>query len=126
MGVKFSHKGDFKITQNFFDVNLKRNWRQILDQYGKLGVSALASSTPVRSGETAAAWSYEVVKFRASVVIRFHNSHIVNGSKIALLLQFGHATRNGGFIQGRDYINPAIRPVFDSLTQNAWKEVVQA
>lgn len=96
-----------------------------LDKYGREGVSALASATPVDSGKTASSWSYEIIKEKDSVKLTFSNSNIQNGVPIAVILQYGHATRNGGWVQGRDYINPAIRPIFDKIADQAWKEVTK-
>ena len=96
-----------------------------LDKYGREGVTALASATPVDSGLTAKSWYYEVSVTNESATISFHNSNIQNGVPIAVILQYGHGTRNGGWVQGRDYINPAIQPVFDKIADAAWKEVTK-
>ena len=97
----------------------------ILDKYGQIGVAALASVTPVETGLTANSWYYEVVIEKGSAAIRFCNSNIQNGVPIAVILQYGHGTRNGGWVVGRDYINPAIQPVFDDITKQAWREVTK-
>ena len=97
----------------------------LLDRYGREGVAALASATPVDSGETANSWYYEIENKKGSATIRFCNSNINKGVPIAIILQYGHGTGTGGWVQGRDYINPAIRPVFDSLVQSAWREVTR-
>ena len=89
------------------------------------GVAALSAATPVDSGETAASWDYEIVNKKGSAKITFTNSHIVKGVPIAIILQYGHGTRNGGWVEGRDYINPAIQPIFDELAEKAWKEVTK-
>ncbi len=94
-----------------------------LDKYGREGVAALASATPVRTGKTAASWKYEIVNKNGTVRIIWKNTNIQNGVPIAVILQYGHATRNGGWVQGRDYINPAIQPVFDKIANEAWREV---
>jgi hypothetical protein len=96
-----------------------------LDKYGREGVAALASATPVDTGQTANSWYYEVVIKNGSATISFHNSNIQNGVPIAIILQYGHGTRNGGWVQGRDYINPAIQPIFDKIANQAWKEVTK-
>ena len=96
-----------------------------LDKYGREGVAALASATPVDSGETANSWYYEIVRGKETVSIRFCNSHIDNGVPIAIILQYGHGTGTGGWVQGRDYINPAIRPLFDRIADSAWREVTR-
>lgn len=97
----------------------------LLDKYGRKGVDALVSATPVDSGKTAGSWDYEIVNRKGSATIRFTNSNIVNGCPIAIILQYGHGTRNGGWVEGRDYINPALRPIFDELAEKAWKEVTK-
>jgi hypothetical protein len=96
-----------------------------LDKYGREGVAALASATPVDSGLTASSWYYEIVRTNGSVTINFNNSNIQNGVPIAVILQYGHATGTGGYVQGRDYINPAIRPIFDRIANDAWREVTK-
>ena len=94
-----------------------------LDKYGREGVAALASATPVRTGKTAVSWKYEIINKNGTVRIIWKNTNIQNGVPIAVILQYGHATRNGGWVQGRDYINPAIQPVFDKIANEAWREV---
>ena len=96
-----------------------------LDKYGKEGVAALASATYVDTGKTASSWWYEIRNRSWSITISFYNSNIQNGVPIAIILQYGHGTRNGGWIQGRDYINPAIQPIFDKIADAAWKEVTK-
>lgn len=97
-----------------------------LDRYGRAGVAALASATPVDTGLTASSWYYEIERANGSVTIAFHNSNIQNGVPIAIILQYGHGTRNGGWVEGRDYIDPAVRPIFDKLANDAWREVTKA
>lgn len=97
--------------------------RADLNKYGKEGVAALASATPVDSGLTANSWYYEVERRPGSATITFYNSNIQNGIPIAIILQYGHGTGTGGWVQGRDYINPAIQPIFDKIAENAWREV---
>lgn len=124
--IKFSHKGDFSKTIHFLKNAKKAIRLENLDKYGKEGVSALASATPVDSGKTANSWNYKIVKQKESVKITFYNSNIQNGVPIAIILQYGHGTRNGGWVQGRDYINPAIQPIFDKIADQAWKEVTKS
>ena len=93
---------------------------------GRAGVAALSSATPVDSGETAASWYYEITNKNNTITISFHNSNIQNGVPIAILLQYGHGTGTGGWVQGRDYINPAIQPIFDQIAEYAWKEVTRS
>ena len=123
--ISFRHKGNLTSTRRFLErakevVNLSE-----LDKYGREGVSALASATPVDSGLTAQSWYYEIEHHKGSTTITFNNSNIQNGIPIAILLQYGHGTRNGGWVQGRDYINPAIQPIFDRIANDAWKEVTK-
>ena len=123
--VTFRHKGDFSRTIRFMG-NAKKAVRLAdLDKYGREGVAALASATPVDTGQTANSWYYEVVIKDGSATITFYNSNIQNGVPIAIILQYGHGTRNGGWVQGRDYINPAIQPIFDKIANQAWKEVTK-
>ena len=96
-----------------------------LDKYGREGVAALAAATPIDTGKTASSWVYEIVREAGSASIIFSNTNVVNGEKIAVLLQYGHGTRNGGYVVGRDYINPAIQPIFDKIAEDAWKEVTK-
>lgn len=121
--IRLTSKGDFSKTTRYFE-RLKHITRSsILDKYGQKGVSALASATPVDSGLTASSWSYEVTNTKGSAKITFNNSNIQNGVPIAIILQYGHGTGTGGWVQGRDYINPAIQPIFDQIVNDAWKEV---
>lgn len=123
--ISFRQKGDFSKLSNFLEK--AKNTVKIgdLDRYGREGVNALASATPVDSGLTANSWYYEIKHEAGSVLISFHNSNIQNGVPIAIILQYGHGTRNGGWVEGRDYINPAIQPIFDKIANDAWKEVTK-
>lgn len=123
--ITFRHKGDFSKLTKFLEK--AKNVVRIgdLDKYGREGVAALAAATPVDSGVTASSWSYEIVHKDGSVSITFNNSNIQNGVPIAVILQYGHGTRNGGWVQGRDYINPAVQPIFDKIANNAWREVTK-
>lgn len=123
--ISIRQKGDFKKITGFLErakecVNLGA-----LDKFGKEGVAALSSATPVDSGETSKAWSYKITQGKGSVTISFNNSNIQNGVPIAIILQYGHATGNGGWVEGRDYINPAIQPIFDKIAEYAWREVTK-
>ena len=122
--ITFRHSGDFKKLTRFLDRAKKAGRVDILEKYGDEGVRALVSATPVETGRTASSWSYKVVRGQNRISIQFLNSNINDGVPIAVILQYGHATRNGGWVEGRDYINPAIRPVFDRIADDAWKEVV--
>lgn len=121
--ITFKQSGDFSKTLRFLSQSRNIDYLSILKKFGEVGVSALASATPVDTGLTANSWGYEIVKEKNSYAIYWTNSNIQNGIQIAVILQYGHATRNGGFVQGRDYINPAIQPIFDSIATDAWKEV---
>lgn len=124
--VSIRQKGDFSTTTSFLG-KLKKGIRlSDLDKYGRKGVTALASATPVNTGLTANSWYYEIKKTNGMVSISFKNSNIQNGVPIAIILQYGHGTRNGGWVEGRDYINPAIQPIFDEIATNAWQEVTKA
>ena len=124
--ITFRHKGDFSKTTRFLE-RAKRGARiSDLDRYGREGVAALASATPVESGLTASSWHYEIVRTKSGVKITFYNSNVQNGVPIAIILQYGHGTGTGGYVQGRDYINPAIQPIFDRLANDAWREVTGA
>ena len=121
--IKFRQKGDFsKVTKYLAKVKDVAKLNN-LDKYGREGVAALASATPVDSGLTANSWSYKIERQNGSVSISFYNSNINKGVPIAIILQYGHGTRNGGWVEGRDYINPAIQPIFDKIADAAWKEV---
>ena len=123
--ISFRQKGDFSKLTRFLERAKEAVHIGDLDKFGKEGVAALASATPVDSGETANSWYYEIENRKGSVSISFYNTNIQNGVPIAVILQYGHATRNGGWVQGRDYINPAIQPIFDKIANNAWKEVTK-
>jgi hypothetical protein len=123
--ITFKQKGDFSKLTSFLE--RAKNAVKIgnLDKYGKEGVAALSSATPIDSGLTASSWYYEIVNKNGSITLEFKNSNIQNGVPIAIILQYGHGTRNGGWVQGRDYINPAIQPLFDKIANEAWKEVTK-
>lgn len=126
MGIKFVHKGDFKKTEKFLSKMMKRDYTKVLNKYGQMGVDALSRATPVDSGTTAASWSYKVETSGSSATIYWINNNINHGVSIAIILQYGHGTGTGGYVQGIDYINPALRPVFDKMADAAWKEVTSA
>lgn len=123
--ITIESQGDWKMTRNWFDRMTKLDLALIMNQFGKEGVSALKAATPSRSGETAASWNYEVTRKGNNWKITWTNSNVNKGANIAVLIQYGHGTRNGGYVVGRDYINPAIRPVFDKIAAKAWKEVTK-
>lgn len=121
--ITFRQKGDFSKLTRFLEKAKHAVKLGDLDKYGREGVAALASATPVDSGLTANSWYYEIENQNGSATISFYNSNVNKGVPIAIILQYGHGTRNGGWVQGRDYINPAIQPVFDKIAEAAWKEV---
>ena len=123
--IKFKQKGDFSKLTKFLEKTKEVVKLEDLDRFGKAGVSARASATPVETGLTANSWYYKIERDNGSATISFHNSNIQNGVPIAIILQYGHGTRNGGWVQGRDYINPAIQPIFDQIANEAWKEVTE-
>ena len=121
--IRFRQKGDFSKTTNFLKRARDKVYLEDLDKYGRQGVAALASATPIDSGKTASSWYYKIENTKESAKITFYNSNIQNGVSIAIILQYGHGTRNGGWVEGRDYINPAVRPIFDKIVDDAWREV---
>lgn len=123
--VRVRHKGDFTKLTYYLESIKKPIKLSDLDKYGKRGVAALSSATPVDTGVTAASWYYKVEYKDGIAKIIFCNSNIQNGVSIAIILQYGHGTRNGGWVEGRDYIDPAIQPIFDELVDDAWREVTK-
>lgn len=121
--IIFRQKGDWKKTRKFLKRCSDLDLDDVLNLYGQEGADALAKATPKDTGKTEASWSYEVTKGRESIVITWKNSNIVDGVPIAVILQYGHGTRNGGYVEGVDYINPAMRPVFERIAARAWGEV---
>lgn len=124
--ITIRHKGDFSKTTRFLERAKHVVRLADLDRYGREGVAALASATPVESGLTASSWYYEITYTKSGAKITFYNSNIQNGVPIAIILQYGHGTGTGGWVEGRDYINPAIQPIFDKLANEAWREVTNA
>lgn len=123
--ITFRQKGDFKKLTSFLERAKEKFDVGILDKYGREGVAALSSATPVDTGLTASSWYYKIENKNGIASIGFYNSNIQNGVPIAIVLQYGHGTGTGGYVKGRDYINPAIQPVFDKLAENAWREVTR-
>ena len=123
--ISFRQKGDFSKLTRFLERAKETVYLGDLNKYGRQGVAALASATPVDTGKTASSWSYKIENNNGSVSISFENSNIQDGVPIAIILQYGHGTRNGGWVEGRDYINPAIQPIFDQIVNEAWKEVTK-
>lgn len=123
MGIKFSHKGDFGKTTRFLNKIQNRDYRNILEKFGQMGVNALAEATPKDTGLTADSWYYEIIQNESTISVHWNNSHVNKGVNIALILQYGHGTGTGGYVKGVDYINPALKPIFEAMADAAWKEV---
>lgn len=124
--IKCKVKGDFKKTKRFLSKCQNIDFESLLIQYAEEGVNALKAATPVITGKTANSWAYEIVKQGKKVSINWTNSNINDGVPIAVILEYGHGTGWGGYVQGRHYISPAIQPIFDKIAENAWKEVTSA
>ena len=124
--ISFRQKGDFSKLTRFLERAKEAVHLGDLDKYGREGVAALASATPVDSGKTATSWYYEIENKKGQVSIRFNNSNIQNGVPIAIIIQYGHATGTGGWVEGQDYINPSIRPIFDDIANKVWREVTKS
>lgn len=123
--ITFRQKGDFSKLSRYLEKVKEAAKVGVLDKYGQAGVASLSSATPVESGLTAQSWYYEIEHTKSSAVIRFLNSNVNKGVPIAIILQYGHGTGTGGWVEGRDYINPAIQPIFDNIAKDAWKEVTK-
>lgn len=121
--IKITHDGNFKKSEHFLNGIINKLYLRSLDKYGQEGVEALSAATPRDSGKTAESWSYEIHYSKDLISITWINSNTNKGVNIAVLIQYGHGTRNGGYVKGRDFINPAIRPVFDKIADSVWKEV---
>jgi len=126
MKIQVGHRGDFKNTENFLKQVTNLDIALALHKYGVEGVAALDSSTPEDSGVTASSWTYKVSVTKNVYTISWHNNNIVDGVPLVILLQYGHGTRNGGYVQGRDFINPAIQPIFERIAADVWNEVRSA
>lgn len=124
--VKFKHRGNFNKIEKFLNKMTDRDYLNVLSSYGDAGVKALSEATPVDSGLTAQSWTYEIERTKDKTTISWLNTNVNNNVVIAVILQYGHGTGTGGYVQGRDYINPAMRPVFDKIAEQAWREVVSS
>ena len=123
--ITIKQRGDFSKLTRYLE-RVKENFHLgILDKYGREGVAALEAAPPVYSGKTASSWYYKIQNEGGRATLSFHNSNINKGVSIAIILQYGHGTRNGGYVEGRDYINPAIQPTFDKIAEEAWKEATR-
>lgn len=126
MPIKFVQKGDFSKTEKFLERCKNLFHAGVLDKYGREGVNALSMATPVDTGKTAASWQYRIVYGKSFVSIEWLNTNTTkDGIPIAVLIQYGHGTGNGGYVVGRDFVNPAIQPIFDKITDALWKEVTK-
>lgn len=121
--IGIRQKGDFRKTTNYLNKLKQKRIFNCLEQYGHEGVAALSAATPVNTGATASSWYYKIDQTDTSTTLYFCNSNVNKGVPIAVILQYGHGTRNGGWVEGRDYINPAIQPIFDKIVEKAWGEV---
>lgn len=122
--INFIQKGDFSKLNRFLEKAKEKIKIGNLDYYGREGVNALRNNTPIDTGLTSDSWYYTIERNNESISIKFNNSNINKGVPIAIILQYGHGTKNGGWVQGRDYINPSIQPIFDKIAEEAWKEVI--
>lgn len=123
--ITFRQQGDFSKTTGFLERAKESIHFGVLDKCGREGVAALSSATPVDTGNTAGSWYYDIENRHGSATINFYNSNVHNGVPIAIILQYGHGTRNGGWVEGIDYINPAIQPIFNKIVDEAWREVTK-
>lgn len=123
--ISIKQRGDFKETEKLLKKSLGRDYISVLEKYGQQGVSALSASTPIDSGLTASSWSYKIIQNESGFSVSWENSNVQKNVNIAIILQYGHGTRNGGYVSGRDYINPALQPIFDKMADAAWKEVTR-
>ena len=123
--VTFTQRGDFSNTKKFLKRVSSKNFQQMLHAYGKRGVEILSAVTPKKTGLTAASWDYNIEITKDSITINWTNSNISQGIPVALLIEWGHATRNGGWVEGIDYINPVMQPIFDEMSREIWREVTK-
>ena len=121
--ITFKQTGNFSKTDKFFTGALTADYLHSLNKYGQEGVTALSMATPIDSGNTASKWSYSVTNIKGYASISWYNSNVNNGVPIVILLEYGHATKNGGYVQGRDFINITLRPIFDKIAESVWKEI---
>lgn len=123
MSIWFSSKGSFNNSEKWLKKALGSDYIDVLHEYGRKGVESLSASTPVDTGLTASSWYYKIEKNNGTISVNWYNSNINDGVNIAIILQYGHGTGKGGYVVGRDYINPALQPIFDAMADKAWKEV---
>lgn len=123
--IHVKQRGNFNNTEKFLKKSFGHDYISVLAKYGQQGVSALSAATPIDSALTATSWSYNIIQNEGTISIIWENSNVQKGVNIAIILQYGHGTRNGGYVSGRDYINPALKPIFDKMADAAWKEVTR-
>lgn len=123
MGFELTSRGSFSNTERFLRELQRLSLRQIVEPYAQAGVAALASATPEDSGLAASSWGYEITETRNGLAIHWTNHNIENGFPVAVMIQYGHGTGTGGYVEGRDYINPVIRPIFDQIANEVWRVV---
>ena len=123
--ITFTQKGNFSLTSRWLHRMSTAEFLRRLDEYGQMGVDALARATPKRTGVTANCWTYEIYKNRSGARIEWHNTNTNDGVVIAVLIQYGHGTGRGVYVEGIDYVNPSIKPVFNNIADNVWKEVTK-
>lgn len=123
--IRIRQKGDFKKTEKFLKKSFGKNYLSVLEKYAIRGVENLSAYTPIDTGITATSWYYEIIQNKDSISVVWHNSNVQKNVNIALILQYGHGTKNGGYVEGIDYINPALKPIFDKMADAAWKEVIK-
>lgn len=122
--ISVTTKGDFKNFNKFVKHMSRRDYLKIVEKYARMGVEALSEATPIDTGETASLWDYEIYTTKRSTKIVWTNDNVTrDGTPIPVLLQFGHATKDGGYVEGIDFINPALAPVFKKMAEQVWKEV---
>lgn len=121
--IKFAVRGSFDKTERYLRKAKNKDYRSILDKYGQQGVEILGAATPEDTGQTSESWSFKVIKTDKGYTINWYNDNVVDGVPVVILLQYGHGTRSGTFVEGRDFINPVMRPLFDRISENLWKEV---
>ena len=126
MRISISNSGSFNKTDKFFKKMSENSIYSVLQKYGEIGVAELAAATPVDSGRTSSAWNYRVIIERSNARVQWYNSNENQGFSVAIGLQYGHGTGTGGYVIGRDYINPTMRPIFDKIADQVWNEIVNA
>ena len=124
--ITFVQKGDFGSTKKYLKALERMDFADALDVYGAKGVAALQAATPKDTGETASHWGYQVIQKKNSIAIEWTNDYAPYGVPVAILIQYGHGTRNGGYVKGIDYINPALKPIFDEIAEGIWEEVTSS